>query len=165
MTVVERTESVNGSIDKAWAAISKMGAVEDWHPNVARVEVLTPHDTGIGASRRVEFHDGNSVVETVVEESAQQYTTVEMTEAPMMNKALVTIRTAERTDETTDVTFSIDYSLKFGPVGWLLSALMMKRLFRNVFGVALAGLSYHLETGEPVKDSVPDRVTGRTSSV
>lgn len=158
MSVVQRTEVVNGSIDKAWAAISKMGAVTDWHPNVARAEVLTEHDTGIGASRRVEFHDGNSVVETVIEESEQQFTTVEMTDAAMMKSALVTIRTSERSANTTDVTFSIDYSLKFGPVGWLLDAFMMRRLFRKVFSAALAGLSYHLETGELVIDSVPDRV-------
>ena len=157
MSVVQETLTVNGSIALVWAAISKMGAVEDWHPNVARAVVLTDHDTGIGASRRVEFHDGNSVVETVIEESEQQFTTVEMTEATMMSKARVTIRTREQSADTTDVTFSIDYTLKFGPIGWLISAIMMKRLFRKVFGVALAGLSYHLETGELVADSVPDR--------
>ncbi len=157
MSVVEKTQVVNGPIDKAWAAISKMGAVEDWHPNVAHATVLSEHDTGIGASRRVEFHDGRSVVETVIEESERQFTTVEMTEAPMMKRALVTIRTAERSPDTTDVTFSIDYGLQFGPVGWLLDAVMMRRMFGKVFGVALDGLSYHLETGEPVGDSVPER--------
>jgi hypothetical protein len=134
-----------------------MGAVQDWHPNVARAVVLTTHDTGIGASRRVEFQDGNSVVETVIEESEPQFTTMEMTESPMLKKALVTIRTRERSADTTEVTFSIDYSLKFGPIGWLIDAVMMKRIFRKVFGVALEGLSYHLETGEMVTDSIPDR--------
>lgn len=163
MGVVQRTEVVNGSIDKAWAAISRMGAVTDWHPNVARVVVLTEHDTGIGASRRVEFHDGRSVVETVIEESEQQFTTVEMTEASMMKNALVTIRTKERSADTTDVTFSIDYSLKLGPAGWLLDTIMMKRMFNKVFTVALAGLSYHLETGKLVTDSVPDQAGGKVA--
>ncbi len=95
-------------------------------------------------------------METVIEESEQQYTTVEMTEAPMMKEALVTIRTEKRSADKTDVTFSIDYSLKFGPVGWLMSAVMMKRMFRGVFGDALAGLSHHLETGETIPDSVPE---------
>ena len=133
-----------------------MGAVEDWHPNVARAVVLTANDTGIGASRRVEFHDGNSVVETVIEESEQQFTTVEMTESPMLKKAQVTIRTKERSADTTDVTISIDYGLKFGPIGWLIDAAMMKRIFGKVFDTALAGLSYHLETGKLVTDTIPD---------
>ena len=157
MSHVQETRIVNGPIADAWAAVSRMGAVEDWHPNVARATVLTPHDTGIGASRRVEFQDGNSVVETVVEESDQQFTTVEMTESPMLGKALVTISTSQRTEDTTEVTFAIDYTVRFGPLGRLLDAVMMKRVFRKVFGVALAGLSYHLETGETVTDSIPDR--------
>ena len=157
MSLVKRTQVVNGSIASTWAAVSKMGAVQDWHPNVASAVVLTEHDTGMGASRRVEFQDGNSVVETVIEESERQFTTVEMTESPMIKNAFVTIRTKERSADTTDVTFSIDYSLKFGPIGWLIDAVMMRRIFRKVFGVALAGLSHHLETGEMVTDSVPDR--------
>ena len=156
MSLVQETQVVNGSIAPAWEAISKMGAVQDWHPNVARATVLTTYDTGIGASRRVEFQDGNSVVETVIEESEQQFTKVEMTESPMIKEALVTIRTKERSADTTEVTFSIDYSLKFGPIGWLIDAVMMKRIFGKVFPIALAGLSYHLETGNLVTDSIPD---------
>ena len=42
-----------------------------------------------------------------------------------------------------------------GPVGALAGALMMNPRFTKVFGVALAGLSYHLATGNIVTDSVP----------
>ena len=157
MSVVQRTEVVKGSLAETWAEIADLRAVEDWHPNVARVEILTDHNLGPGAARRVEFHDGNSVVETVVEESERQFSTLEMTEMPMMKSAHVTIRTEERTPETTAATFSLEYQMKFGPIGWLISTLMMKRMFPKIFGAALAGLSYHLETGELVKDSVPER--------
>ena len=158
MSVVEETRVVNGPIDQAWAEISHMGAVQDWHLNVASAVVLTAHDTGIGASRRVEFYSGGGTVETVVEESEQQFTTVEMTGSPMIKKALVTIRTKERSADTTDVTFSIDYSMKFGPIGWLMDVAMMRRIFgKKVFPAALVGLSYHLETGNLVTDSIPDR--------
>ncbi|MDG0868154.1 SRPBCC family protein [Candidatus Lucifugimonas marina] len=156
MSVVSKTKVVNGSIAKTWEAISKMGAVQDWHPNVARVEILSSNDTGVGASRRVEFHDGNSAVETVIKESEQQFTTMEMTESPMIKKAVITIKTEEQSADKTNVTFSIDYSLKFGPIGWLMSVIMLKRIFNKVFTIALAGLSYHLETGKIVTDSVPD---------
>ncbi|MGI9657865.1 MAG: SRPBCC family protein [Gaiellaceae bacterium] len=157
MSVVQRTEVVNGSLDETWAEIADLRAVEDWHPNVARVEILTDQSEGLGAARRVEFQDGNSVVETVVEESEQQFSTLKMTEMPMMKSALVTIGTEERTPATTGVTFSLDYQMKYGPIGWLISTLMMKRMFPKIFGAALAGLSYHLETGELVTDAVPDR--------
>jgi len=159
MSIVQKTQVVNGSIARAWEAVSKMGAVSDWHPNVSIVTVLTEHDSGIGAARRVEFHSGGSSVETVVEESEQEFTTVEMTELPLIKKAHISIRTKERSADTTDVTFLIDYSLKFGPVGWLLDVFMFRRIFRKVFGVALPGLSYHLETGNLVTDSIPDQAS------
>lgn len=156
MNRIQETQVVKGSIARTWAAISKLGVVEDWHPNVASAVVLTPNDTGVGASRRVEFLSGDSVVETVVEESEREYSTMEMTESPMIKEAFVTISMKERSADTTAVTFSIDYSVKYGPVGWLISAVMMKRMFAKVFGVALAGLSHYLETGEVVTNNVSD---------
>ena len=155
MSNVQMTRTVNGPLDLTWKAISTMGAVADWHPNVFMAEVLSQHESGIGASRRVEFHSGDSVVESVVEETVEEFTKVEMTESPMLKAAFVTIRVSQRSADTTDVTFSIDYSVKYGPIGWFVDTLMMKRMFRSVFDVALGGLSYHLETGELVTDSVP----------
>ena len=157
MSSVQATQTVNAPIRPTWEAISRMGAVQDWHPNVARANVLTTRDSGIGASRRVEFQDGNSVVETVIEESNLHFTKVAMTESPMLKEAVVTMRTEKRSADTTDVEFSIDYGLKYGPVGWVLDAVMMKRLLGKAFDMALEGLSYHLETGNPVADSIPDR--------
>jgi ribosome-associated toxin RatA of RatAB toxin-antitoxin module len=154
---VQETQVVRAPLAATWAAVSQMQAVQDWHPNVARATVLSDAKAGVGASRRVEFQDGNSVVETVIEESDQNFTTMEMSDAPMMKRALVTIRTTQNTAGDTEVTFDLRYSMKLGPLGWLMGSLMMKPMMRNVFKVALAGLSYHLETGELVHDKVPER--------
>ncbi|MEM7092744.1 MAG: SRPBCC family protein [Actinomycetota bacterium] len=156
MGAVQETKVVNGSIDQAWEAISQMRAVQDWHPNVAKVTVLTDHQQGLGAARRVEFHDGNSVVETVTAESDREFVAMAMTEAQMMKEAEVTISVAERSAETTEVTFALTYTMSMGPLGALIGALMMRRVFTKVFGMALAGLSYHLQTGNVVEDSVPE---------
>ncbi len=155
MSLVQKTRVVHAPIASTWTAVSKLGAVQDWHPNVAKAQVLTEHDSGIGASRRVEFQDGRGAVETVVEEVDHEFTTMEMTESPMMKKALVTIRTKELSTHSTEVTFSIDYRVSYGPIGWLLDVAMLRRVLRNVFDTALGGLSYHLETGEIVTDSIP----------
>ncbi|MGI9609138.1 MAG: SRPBCC family protein [Acidimicrobiia bacterium] len=157
MSQVQRTEIVNGGIASTWEALSIMGAVQDWHPNVARAEVLTERDSGVGAARRVVFHDGNSAVERVIEESKEAFTKVEMTESPMLKSAQITISIKERSADTTEVTFLIDYGVKYGPVGWLMDVGMLRRVFQKVFTIALAGLSYHLETGDIVTDSVPAR--------
>lgn len=140
-----------------WTAVTKMDAVADWHPNVARSVVLTPNSDGVGASRRVEFHTGTSVVETVLEQQEPQTVTMDLIGAPLLEKAVVTIRTEQQSAEETEVTFSVDYDVKYGPIGWLMGALMLKSAFRKVFGLSLGGLAHHLETGELVTDAIPAR--------
>ncbi len=133
-----------------------MDAVADWHPNVAGVLVLT-HNAGVDASRRVQFHDGTSVVETVMQQDDPHFVTMELLEVPLLKKAIVTIRTEPKSAEETEVTFSVDYDVKYGPIGWLMGTFMLNRAFRKIFGVSLGGLAYHLETGKLVADSVPAR--------
>lgn len=153
MGEVRVSRVVDGSIDAAWHAISEMKAVKDWHPNVANVTVLGDRTSGVGAARRVEFHDGNSVVETVTAQAAAQFVTMSMTEAQMMKRAEVTISVDAKSTGTTEVTFALDFTMSMGPLGAVIGALLMKRVFTKVFGEALAGLSHHLHTGEPVSDS------------
>jgi len=157
MSHVQKSQVVNAPIAPTWAAVSRLGAVEEWHPNVARATVLTAHDSGIGASRQVEFQDGNSAVETVIEESELHFTKMEMSASSPLSEIVVTIRTEERSADTTEVTFSVDYGMKYGPIGWMIDVGMMRRVFDKVFTAALGGLSYHLETGDLVTDVIPQR--------
>ncbi len=159
----QRTRLVHAPLAATWTAVSKMDAVADWHPNVARSVVLTANNDGVGASRRVEFHDGTSVVETVRKQHEPQTVTMDLIGAPMLDKAVVTIRTEQQSDEETEVTFSVDYKVKYGPIGWLMGTLMLKRAFRKIFGESLGGLAYHLETGELVTDAIPARAGQRAA--
>ncbi|MGH1344157.1 MAG: SRPBCC family protein [Nannocystales bacterium] len=144
---VQKSLVIPAPIEAAWTAISRMGAVADWHPNVAAAKVLTDHDVGIGASRRVEFHGGGGAVETVTEQSEHEYVQMSMTEVPLMQDAVVTIRVAQASATETEVTFSVVYGVQYGPFGWVVNTLMMKRMLGKAFDTALAGLSNHLAGG------------------
>ncbi len=152
---VQQSLVVPASLAATWTAVSQMGAVADWHPNVAKVDVLTEQTAGVGASRRVEFHDGNNVVETVIEEANESFTSMQMSEMGPLRNPVVTIATNATPTGETEVTLSIRYEVRYGPIGWLLSNLVMKGMFRKVFRAALAGLAYNLETGKLVTDAVP----------
>ncbi len=45
--------------------------------------------------------------------------------------------------------------MKFGPIGVLLDRLILGRQLRKGMENLLAGLKYHVETGELVGDKVP----------
>lgn len=152
---IQKSLVVPASVEAVWAAIAPMGAVRNWHPNVASATVLTQHDAGVGASRRVEFHSGGAAVETVTEQSEREFVRMAMAEVPMLQDAVVTISVAAKSDTETEVTFAARYGVQYGPLGWMVNALMMKRMLGKAFDAALEGLAYHLATGEIDDDAVP----------
>lgn len=144
---VQKSLVIPASIEAAWTAISRMGAVADWHPNVAQADVLTDHDVGVGASRRLEFHGGGGAVETVTEQSEREFVQMSMTEVPLMQDAVITISVAQASATETEVTFCVVYGVQYGPFGWMVNTLMMKRMLGKTFDTALGGLSSHLTGG------------------
>ena len=58
--------------------------------------------------------------------------------------------------EGTVVSVSPDYELKFGPIGVVMDLLFARRQLRRGMEDLVAGLKYHVETGELVGDSLPD---------
>ncbi len=151
MNNVTATSTVNSPLARVWDAIADVGTIEDWHPGVERSPVLTDKRTGLGAARRVELYDGSSSVEKVTELVDGHRLTVLMSEHKMpMNYAAVTFEMEADGDDRTRVTFSIDYTMKYGPVGWLINALVLRRVLNKLFPNVLDGLDHHLQTDEHI---------------
>ena len=64
--------------------------------------------------------------------------------------------TVEGHMDGTIVTVVPEYALKYGPLGWLLDQLWARRRFKRGMADLLAGLKYHVETGELVSVRIPD---------
>jgi hypothetical protein len=58
-------------------------------------------------------------------------------------------------DGVTHLDAVVEYKAKFGPLGALMSVLMISRKLGGTLGESLLGLKYYVETGEPVGDSLP----------
>ena len=56
---------------------------------------------------------------------------------------------------TSDASFSVDFVVKYGPVGWLMGALMMKPMMRGVTRDILKGLAFHVTTGNTIGSEMP----------
>ena len=50
----------------------------------------------------------------------------------------------------------MDFELNYGPLGALLTMVAAKRQFKERVKTMLAGLKYHVETGNLVQDKVPE---------
>jgi ribosome-associated toxin RatA of RatAB toxin-antitoxin module len=151
MNQVSATTVVRSPIARVWETIADVGSIADWHPGVERSPVLSPNRTGLGATRRVELYNGSTAVEEVTSQDEGRSVTVLMSEHTMpMKYAAATFEVKADGDDRTLVTFSMDYEMKYGPVGWLINALMLRGILNKLFPSVLDGLDHHLLTGEQI---------------
>ncbi len=158
MNQLSATNVVHAPIDRVWQTIADVGTIADWHPGVASSPVLTENRTGLGATRRVELYRGDTSVEEVTSLEEGRSVAVTMSEHTMpLSYGTATFRVEADGNDRTLVTMMMDYKMKYGPVGWLLNAVMLRRIMNNLLPSVLAGLDHHLVTGEHIGENwVPD---------
>ncbi len=145
------TTVVHAPIDRVWETLADVGSIANWHPGVARSPVLTAKRTGLGATRRIELYDGSTSVEEVTSLDEGRSVTVLMSEHSMpLAYGAATFAVTADGDDRTSVTMTMDYEMKYGPLGWLLNTLMLRRIMTKLLASVLAGLNHHMVTGEHI---------------
>jgi len=150
MSNIEITRHIPASPARVWAAFADFGGIHKFHPFVETSPMLSQNASGLGAERRCEFYDGNSVCERVVGVEEGTSMTIDIYEGSMpLERAEARIH-LEPADGGTRVRFVMDYTVKWGPIGALMDVMMMRRKMRGMLGKVLAGLETHLETGAAI---------------
>jgi len=151
MSQLSATTVVHAPIDRVWQTVADVGTIAEWHPGVAHSPVLTANRTGLGATRRIELYDGGTVVEEVTSLDEGRSVTVTMSEHAMpLSHGTATFEVEADGNDRTRVTMMMDYQMKYGPFGWLMNVLMLRRIMRKLLASVLAGLGHHLVTGEHI---------------
>lgn len=151
MIKVSGTHTVNASKNTVWKIISEIDGIHKWHPKVLHSPLVGKQATGEGAGRRCEFHDGTSVVETVIGWNEGHDITFELSEMAMPIKvARATMTVQENSDNSTGVTFAMQFEPKYGMFGHLMGHLIMKPMMKNVFKQVIKGLDFYVTNGEIV---------------
>ncbi len=146
MMHVESTYIVNAAPATVWAALSDYMAIDAIAPEVVKVDALSTNTSGLGAKRRCHFPNGTSLVEEAItwtEGPGYRADMQEMGKIPFKT-AQAEIRLTPTSDGKTHVHWSIDFQPKFGPLGWLLGATLMKPQLRTVLTGNLKGLEAFL---------------------
>jgi carbon monoxide dehydrogenase subunit G len=151
MSTVSRTHVVRRPVAAVWGVLSDFSGVYRWHPKVERSPLVSANNEGLGATRVCHFYDGTSVTERVVEYRVRESMTIELSEFSMpLNRAAATLTVRPLADDTTEVTMSIEYDVKFGPLGWVMSSLMIQPMLGKMFEQVLSCLDRHVVTGESI---------------
>ena len=155
MQTVSATQTINVDLSAVWPLISDVTQIAHWHPSIASVDLLTAKPTGLHAARRCHFKDGTSVREEVLELSDAKKIRFRLSEFSVPMKRLeLQIETSAPSAGATSVTLSLHYEVKFGLLGQLLGATVMRRELSKMAARIVAGRASYANTNAFRQESV-----------
>jgi uncharacterized protein YndB with AHSA1/START domain len=166
MHTVSATRTIDSPVATVWNALDDVANVYRFHPMVESSESINDVTTGIGAKRQSTLYDGGVLLEQIVESDPEHRQVVNVIDAgPFpLEEAVATFDLKPIDENSTEVTMTMSFLPKYGPVGWLMSKLMMKSKLRAMCRDILAGLDTHLQTGEIVgQNGDPDMADASTA--
>jgi ribosome-associated toxin RatA of RatAB toxin-antitoxin module len=128
MSTIHNEILINAPIEKIWAALTNLELLEKYDPTVKKSRLTSNQKTNVGAARRVDMQDGKNWFEerlTIFEPN--KHLTFELTACSFPIHKLKHSYSFEKIDGKIKVRQVMDYKVKFGVVGKLMDALIVKR--------------------------------------
>ncbi len=145
MTTIHHEVQANCPPEQVWALLSDLEAVQRYNPTVRSATVQGARRTGVGAERTCELVPKGRVVERVTHWEDGRAVGLEVAESDWPIHFMRWITRLEPTGASTRITQSLEYEVKFGPLGWLLDNLVMKRKLISTLDAVFASLVKHAE--------------------
>lgn len=153
MTQVAGEVRINAPREQVWEALADFGGIYKFNPTVPKSYSTSEANGGVGATRHCDLAvQGASIEERIVEWQEGEKYAIEIYDgqkSPPFKSAVAQISVAEDGNGSV-VRGKLDYELKYGPIGSLMDAVMVKSQFNNAWNGLFAGLKHYVETGEEV---------------
>ncbi|MFM9943798.1 MAG: SRPBCC family protein [Bacteroidia bacterium] len=147
MATIYNEITVNASIDKIWAMLTDLELLEQYDPTVKKSTLVSSEKTGIGAKRKVMMLDGkNWFDEKVTVFKPNEALTYQLTECSFPIKGLKHSYSFEKIGNQTKVKQVMEYTVKFGLLGKLLDAVMIRKQSDIGIKKFFTGLKTYTET-------------------
>jgi uncharacterized protein YndB with AHSA1/START domain len=140
--------------ERVWALLSDLEAVQRYNPGVRHATIEGALRTGVGARRSCELLPKGRVVERVTHWEDGRAVGLELESHDWPVEFMRWVTRIEPHGGGTRITQSLESQVKFGPLGWLLDQMMMKRKLTSTLNAVFASLARHAEGsatgGEPM---------------
>ena len=137
---------IQAPAEAVWDVLADIGAIHTWNPGVQDSHVTSESGEGVGASRHCDLGGKSYLNEDVVEWSPNEAITFRIVSSNMPFARADIAFCLHPDGGGTRVTVSPDYAMKFGPLGWMMDALMVRRMYRKGMAQLLDGLRDHVES-------------------
>ncbi|MCP5004693.1 MAG: SRPBCC family protein [Planctomycetes bacterium] len=153
---VESKLKINATSEKVWEVLDDFEGVENFSVGVEKSPLVGEKKTGLGAKRHCVFYDESSVIEEIVEYKENESLKVVLTDFSMPMKSMYAGFSVKKITETScEVSMYMDFVVKFGPLGSLLGAIVMRPVMKGVQKKLLSGLAYYSFTGKTIGSELP----------
>ena len=147
MATIHNEIMVSVNNDKVWNLLTDLELLDKYDPTVKKSTLLSIEKTGIGAKRKVLMLDGkNWFDEKVTVFKPAEALTYQLTECSFPIKGLTHSYSFEKVGNQTKVKQVMEYTVKFGLLGKLLDAMMIRKHSDKGIKNFLAGLKSYAES-------------------
>jgi hypothetical protein len=131
--------------DRIWALLSDLQAVERYNPGVRSAALQGKLRDGVGAERVCQLVPKGRVVERVTHWEEGRAVGLEVTESDWPIHFMRWVTRVEPAATGSVIIQELEYSVKFGPFGWLLDRLLIRRKLSTTLDAVFASLVEHAE--------------------
>lgn len=134
--------------ERVWAILADLEGVATYNPTIAAARLRGAARAGVGAERECDLKPSGRVVERVIAWEEGRAVGLEVIESDW---PIVFMRWTTRVGPDADgarITQDLEYQVKFGPLGWLLDTLVMRRKLRTTLDEVFANLVKTAEGGQ-----------------
>jgi hypothetical protein len=145
MTVLTNSIHIEATPARVWATLARLDALHEYDPGICKSEIGSERPSGLGADRRCDIAGGGWFRERVTlwePERELEFTLYDCT-LPVRSLRHRYTLTPERGGTRVDQTQ--EYALKYGPIGVVLDALVVRRKWDAGVRSFFAGLKRHVE--------------------
>jgi ligand-binding SRPBCC domain-containing protein len=153
MTVLENAIRIDTTPEKVWSVLTSLDALAKYDPGVSKVEIVSEAKVGPGAARRCDLAPGGWFKERVTDWRPSEALSFELCECSLPVRRLRHDYTLTKEEGATVVRQRMEYELKFGLLGKLLDAVMVRRKWNAGIKGFLAGLKRYAETDQRSADA------------
>ncbi|OJJ18301.1 hypothetical protein BKI52_26140 [marine bacterium AO1-C] len=143
MTYIEKSLIIDAPKNVVWEALADFGAIKKFHKGLKDSYATSEANGGLGATRHCDLKPMGSIEERITRWEEGSLYTVEIYEGkktPPFKTAFATLKVESINANQTKAYFIIEYTLKFGLLGQLMDAMMVKSQFSKASQIILDGL-------------------------
>lgn len=146
-TIICAEIEINKPKDQVWAVLKTIADIQNFHPLIKKSSSITNLKNGKGAQRSCELLPMGQMIEEVIEWNEGSSFTMKV----IGGKALPPYHFMKgrielfEIDDRTKVQFTFSYQLKFGALGNIMNALVIRPQFKKAPPQYVAGLKQYVE--------------------